>query len=222
MKLIASIFPAVCLVSCLCVATPSFAAIDLMPKEVTVDAHAMTVQIVNNGDRPEYVSISLSRLLNPGVPLDDERLEPVSDAARPSLYAFPFRMSLAPGQTKTLTLKPLHPVDTETVYRLDVKPVVKVLGAEKKATSASVVVNLAFSGLVRQLPARQREALSVECDELGARVAATGNVRYRVEGAKVDGRALDAFNVYPGAPLPVSGKVVAIPGHPACHGRTGN
>ncbi|KWN18125.1 hypothetical protein WT83_11705 [Burkholderia territorii] len=220
MKSIASIFPAICLASCLSVAIPSFAAIDLMPKEVTVDMDAITVQVVNNGDRPEYVGISLSRLLNPGVPLDDERVEPVSDAAHPSLYAFPFRMSLAPGQTKTLTLKPLHPVETETVYRLDVRPVVKVLGAEKKTTSASVVVNLAFSGLVRQLPARQREALSVECDEEGARVTATGNVRYRVEGAKADGRVLDAFNVYPGVPLPVVGKVVTVPGHSACRGHT--
>ncbi|KVV55661.1 hypothetical protein WT27_25515 [Burkholderia territorii] len=216
MKLSSYACPFVVFAGLLCPSASIFAAIDVIPKEVTLETDATSVQVINHGDRPEYITISLSRLLNPGVPLDDERLEPVSDAAHPSLYAYPFRMSLAPGQTKKLTLKPLHPVETETVYRLDVKPVVKMLGSEKNMTSASVVVNLAFSGLVRQLPARQREALSVECDEQGARVTATGNVRSRVEGAKVDGRALDAFNVYPGVPLPVSGKVVAIPGHSAC------
>ncbi|KWI40980.1 hypothetical protein WM05_25875 [Burkholderia ubonensis] len=198
------------------------AAIDVIPKEVTLEADATSVQVINHGDRPEYVTISLSRLLNPGVPLDEERLEPVSDMAHPSIYAFPFRTSLAPGQTKTITLKPLRPVETKTVYRLDVKPVVKVLGAEKTMTFASVVVNLAFSGLVRQLPATRRKALSVECDERGARLVATGNVRYRVDGVTADGRALDAFNVYPGMPLPVRGRGVTVPGYPSCNGQTSN
>ncbi|KWD51708.1 hypothetical protein WL67_01570 [Burkholderia ubonensis] len=218
MKSHTTLIAAACLTSCLFIAMPSFAAIDVLPKETKVDADAEKVRIVNNGDRPEYVVISLSRLLNPGVRLEDERLELVGDEARPALYAFPFRMSLAPGQTKTLTLKPLRPVETEAVYRLDVRPVVKVLGAEQKKASASVAVNLAFSTLVRQLPATPREGLSVECDGSGARLAATGNVRHRVTGARVDGRDLDAFNVYPGVPITVSGHVVTIPGQPACRG----
>ncbi|WP_257127945.1 hypothetical protein [Burkholderia sp. MSMB1835] len=218
MRSLSSFLPSACLVSSLFIAVPSVAAIDVMPKETTVGAKAETVRIVNNGDRPEYVVISLSRLLNPGMPLEDERLEPVGDETRPALYAFPFRMSLAPGQTKTLTLKPLRPVDTEAVYRLDVRPVVKVLGAEQKRSSASVAVNLAFSTLVRQLPATPREGLSVECDASGASLTATGNVRYRVTGARADGRDLDAFNVYPGVPLAVSGHIVTIPGRPSCRG----
>ncbi|WP_310644187.1 hypothetical protein [Burkholderia cenocepacia] len=221
MKQLTSTFPIVCLAACMAIPAPSFAAIDLLPKEVTVDAEATTVRVVNNGDRPEYVSISLSRLLNPGVPLEDERLEPVGDATQPSLYAFPFRMTLAPGQTKILTLKPLRAVEMETVYRLDVKPVVKMLGTEQKKTAASVVFNLAFSALVRQLPAKPREALAVTCDADGARLQATGNVRYHVKGVKVDGRDLDGFNVYPGVPLPVKGHVVEIPDHPPCNGATG-
>ncbi|WP_321869289.1 hypothetical protein [Burkholderia ubonensis] len=222
MKLLTSTFPLVFLTACMAISAPSFAAIDLLPKEVTVDAHTTAVQVVNDGDRTEYVTISLSRLLNPGVPLADERLEPVGDATQPSLYAFPFRMTLAPGQTKTLTLKPLRPVETETVYRLDVKPVIKLLGTEQKKTAASVVVNLAFSGLVRQLPAKPREALSVTCEADGARLQATGNVRYHVKGVKVDGRDLDEFNVYPGVPLPVKGHVVAIPDHAPCNEATGH
>lgn len=192
------------------------AVIDMLPKEATVEQKSQSVTLVNDGDHTEYVSISLSRLLNPGVPLDEERLEPVGDETKPSLYAYPFRMSLAPGQTKTITLKPLRAVDTETVYRLDVQPVIKLLGSERRSASANVVVSLGFSGLVRQLPSKVREGLDVVCDGAGTRLTATGTVRYRVEGAKADGRAVDAFNVYPGVPLPLAGRVVEIPGHPAC------
>ncbi|MGZ2748867.1 hypothetical protein [Burkholderia stagnalis] len=216
MKQLSSVLSGVCAAACLSMSSASFAALDLLPKEVSIDAKVTTVQVVNNSDRPEYVSISLSRLLNPGVPLEDEQLEPVGEATHPSIYAYPFRMALAPGQTKTITLKPLRAVETETVYRLDVKPVVKVLGTEKKAATANIVVNLGFSALVRQMPEKERRTLAVTCEADGARVTATGTVRYRVEGAEADGHKLDDFNVYPGVPLPVHGRVVKIPEHPAC------
>lgn len=218
MKRFSLLFRTLCMTTALSTPTVSFSAIDLMPKEATVDANAVTVQVVNHGDRPEYVTISLSRLLNPGVPLEDERLEPVGESTQPSLYAYPFRMSLGAGQSKTLTLKPLRAVETETVYRLDVQPVVKLLGTKEKTASGNVVVNLGFSAIVRQLPGAPREGVSVACTGEGARLTATGNVRVRVEGAKVDGRDIDGFNVYPGVPLPLKGRIVAVPGHPVCNG----
>lgn len=196
----------------------AIAAIDMMPKDATVRDEGTSVKVINNGDRNEYVSVTLSRLLNPGVPLERERLEPVSNAVQPTLYAYPFRISLAPGQTKVITLKALRAVETETLYRLDVKPVVKVLGADHtKKSSASVVTNLAFSGIVRQLPAKPREGLSVSCETSGVKLTANGNVHYRVEGAKADGQSLDNFNVYPGTPIPVTGRIVEIPGYPVCN-----
>ncbi|MEK7886880.1 hypothetical protein AAB992_07140 [Burkholderia contaminans] len=181
------------------------AAIDMLPKDVTLKRTVTWVQVVNNGDRAEYVNVSLSRLMNPGVPFESERLEPVGDIDQPSIYASPFRLSLAPGQTKSIAIKVLRPVDTETVYRLDVRPVIKVLSAAHAKQSASVVANLAFSGIVRQMPSKTRAALAVACEASGARLTATGNVHYRVEDAKADGQSLDAFNVYPGVPLPVPG-----------------
>ncbi|MEK7886888.1 hypothetical protein AAB992_07180 [Burkholderia contaminans] len=192
------------------------AAIDMLPKDVTLDENVTSIRVINNGDRAEYVSVSLSRLLNPGVPLESERLEPVGDIDQPSIYASPFRLSLAPGQTGTIAIKVLRPVDTETVYRLDVKPVIKVLGTAHAKPSASIVANLAFSGIVRQMPPKTQATLAVACEASGARLTATGNVHYRVEGAKADGQSLDAFNVYPGVPLPVPGRIVDIPGHSVC------
>nr|WP_175813002.1 hypothetical protein [Burkholderia contaminans] len=201
---------------------PAFSAIDLIPKDVVVHDKAAAVRIINNGNRSEYVSISLSRLLNPGVALEDEKREPVGEAAQPALFAAPFRLSLAPGQSKTITLKPLRAVESETVYRLDVKPVLKVLPGGQKKTSGTIVVNLSFSGLVRQLPAKESASLSVTCDASGARLSATGTVRYAVEGVKVDGRELDTFNVYPGVPLPLTGRNIKISGQRVCHGAGGS
>lgn len=198
--------------------SPALAAIDVLPKEITVGSNTTNVEIVNNGDRPEYVTISLSRLLNPGVPLDDEKLEPVGTLARPALYAYPFKLSLAPGQSKKIVLKALQPVQNETVYRLDVKPEIKVSTQEQQNTTGSIVVNFAFRALVRQLPESTREALSVACDAHGALLTATGNIRYAVKDATVDGQAVPRFNVYPGVPRPLQGRVVEIPGYPACRG----
>ena len=194
------------------------ATIDVFPKEISVDSGTTSVQIVNNGDRPEYVTISLSRLLNPGVPLKDEKLESVGDEAKPALYAFPFKLTLAPGQTKNIKLKPLRAVQDETVYRLDVKPEIKVMPQGQQKATGSIVVNLGFSALVRQMPESPKEALSVACDANGARLTATGTARYAVKDAKVDGQAVEPFNVYPGVPRPLQGRVVEIPGHPTCRG----
>ncbi|WP_414442787.1 hypothetical protein [Burkholderia sp. 22PA0106] len=196
------------------------ATIDVSPKDAKVGAEVTSIKVVNNGNRTEYVSVTLSRLLNPGVPLEDEHLEPVGDAARPALYAYPFQMSLAPGQGKTIKLKVMRPVAKETVYRLEVRPVVKLLGSDRGHSSAAVVANLAFSNIVRQLPPTAREGLAVTCEASGARLNATGNVHYRVEGAEVDGRRLDEFNVYPDVPRVLAGATVMVPGHPACRGAT--
>lgn len=203
----------------LAVSTPALAAIDLLPKELVIRDRAEAVQIVNRGDRIEYVSISLERLLNPGVELADEKLESVGDAPQPALYASPFRVTLAPGQTKNITLKPIRSVETETVYRLYVRPVVKMLSDGQQRVAGTVVVNLAFKGLVRQLPDKGRALAEMACDEHGARVTATGNVRYSVSGAIVDGRKLDDFNVYPGTPRSLVGSAIDIPGQIACSGK---
>lgn len=202
--------------SWLAVASPAFALIDVQPKITEVRERPMTVEIANHGDRPEYISISLSHLSNPGVELAEERLEPITQAQRPKLYATPFRLELAPGQSKTVTLRPLEPVQQEQVYRLDIKPVMNLLDPKQANIAGHVVINLAFSALVRQLPPRQVSALEVRCEVGGARFIATGNTRYLVENTRVDGTLSEPFNVYPGVPLRVEGAKIQTPGHPPC------
>ncbi|WZB61377.1 hypothetical protein WJ970_29360 [Achromobacter xylosoxidans] len=91
------------LLALLCSA-PASALIDVYPKEIEVRDEAVQVTVSNQGDRPEYVSVSLSRLLNPGVPLRDEKLELIGQTTAPTLYAAPFQMSLSPGQSKRIAL----------------------------------------------------------------------------------------------------------------------
>jgi len=210
------LFAALLMLPVLAIPAPAFALIDISPKESVVRDKAITVRVINKGDRPEYVSISLSRLLNPGVEQGSERLEPITLMIKPALYAFPFRITLAPGQSKTVTLKPLRDVKQEQVYRLDVKPVIRVNEADDRATTGNVVISLSFSGLVRQLPDVEKPQLSVTCESTGALLTASGNVRYPVEGVKVDGATVIPFNVYPGEPKLLKGKSISIPGQPAC------
>ncbi|MGS1105620.1 hypothetical protein ACVCNH_05175 [Achromobacter anxifer] len=195
---------------------PAFAHIDVQPKLAVVQGQPASVQIVNQGDRAEYVSIALSRLHNPGVDTAQERLELVAQTEHPSLYVYPFRLSLAPGQSKTITLKPLADVDREQVYRLDIKPVVNLLDPGRQGTSANIVVTLAFSTLVRLLPQSETSELSLLCTAEGVWLTATGNVRSQVNDASVDGRPVDPFHVYPGTPLLLKGRAVQVPGQPSC------
>lgn len=123
-----------------------------------------------------------------------------------------------PGQTKNIVLKPLKAVQNETVYRLDVKPEIKAMAQGRQNASGSIVVNLGFSALVRQMPESERVKLSVECDMYGARLIATGSVRYAVKGAKVNGKLTEPFNVYPGVPQTLLGAIVEIPGQQICLG----
>lgn len=194
----------------------AYALIDVSPKEITVSEAPMRVFVSNKGERPEYVSISLSRLLNPGVELAAEQLEPVSESSTPILYATPFRISLAPGQSKAITLRPLGTVDVEHVYRLDIRPAVGVLETGRDSATGLVAINVAYSALVRQLPRSEQASIAVACEAGAIRFVADGNVRYSVTGVDVDGETLKPFNVYPGSPRAVSGTRVKTPGQPAC------
>ncbi|AIO28057.1 Uncharacterised protein [Burkholderia cepacia] len=98
--------------------------------------------------------------------------------------AYPFRMSLAQGQAKTIAVKSMHAVDTETVYRLDVRPAINASSEKRQAMADSIVADLGFSALVRQLPAGETATLSASCDVFGARLAATGIVESRLRSRR--------------------------------------
>lgn len=196
---------------------PARAAIDLLPKLAVVQGSAPgVVTITNRSDHPEFVTVSLSRLLNPGVAWRDERLEPVGLSRSPSLYAWPLRLSLAQGQSKNITLQPLQQVLQESVWRLEVSPVTALSGQGSPALAGGVAVNLRFSALVRQLPQKQTESLNSACSVGNVTFTATGTLRYPVHGLTLNGAPVDDFNVYPGTPITLVGQRAAINGRKVC------
>lgn len=199
---------------------PAWAVIDLKPKIIEVQPGESTaVTIINKSDHMEFVSVALSRLLNPGVPYEDEKLEAVGLSRNPQLYAYPFRLSLAPGQSKKITLKPLAAVEQETVYRLDVKPATAMKGQAEAQIAGGVAVNLSFSALVRQLPQKQTRSIASTCTARGVTLSASGSVRTKVKALTVDGEKRDEFNVYPGTPKEVMGQRISLDGKVLCQGR---
>jgi len=198
-------------------AGPVAATIDLLPKMIEVQPEEPTaVKIVNNSDHAEFVSITLSRLLNPGVAYEEEKLEAVSMAREPQLYAYPFRLSLSPGQSKEIVLKPLASVSQEVVYRLDVKPVTAIVGNASESVNGGVAINLSFSALVRQLPELQTSKMSVSCLPDGVTLSASGTSRYPVKGLNIDGTTRNDFNIYPGTPLSFTGHTIISEGKVLC------
>ena len=209
----------VCLVFILCglaLASPASALINVTPSVTEVWDKPVTLDISNDGDRPEFVSISLSRLLNPGVEFADERMEAIVQVTQPKLYATPFKLMLAPGQSKTITIKPLLPVAEEQVYRIDIKPVVNLIDPKLSSVAGNVVVNLAYSSLVRHLPEKETSTLTVKCEADGARFFASGTTRVHVKDVTVDGKPSESFNVYPGVPILVKGTKIKVPQQAGC------
>ena len=197
-------------------ASPASALINVTPSVTEVWDKPVSLDISNAGDHPEFVSITLSRLLNPGVEFEDERLEAIVQVTQPKLYATPFKLMLAPGQSKKITIKPLLPVEKEQVYRIEIKPVVNLIDPKQTSVAGNVVVNLAFSSLVRHMPQKETSTLTLKCEADGARFYASGTTRFPVKDVTVDGKPSEPFNVYPGTPLLVKGTKITAPKQPDC------
>lgn len=200
----------------LALASPASALINVTPSVTDVWDKPVSLDISNDGDRPEFVSITLSRLFNPGVEFADERMESIVQVTQPKLYATPFKLMLAPGQSKKITIKPLLPVAEEQVYRIDIKPVVNLIDPKLSSLAGNVVVNLAYSSLVRHLPEKETSTLTVKCEADGARFFASGTTRVHVKDVTVDGKPSESFNVYPGVPILVKGTKIKIPQQAGC------
>lgn len=200
----------------LVLASPASALINVTPAVTEVSDKPVTLDISNDGERPEFVSISLSRLFNPGVEFEDERLESIVQVTQPKLYATPFKLMLGPGQSKKITIKPLVSIEEEQVYRLEVKPVVNLIDPKHTSVAGNVVVNLAFSSLIRHMPQKETSTLTVKCEADGARFYASGTTRFAVKDVTVDGKPSESFNVYPGVPLLVKGTKIKVPQQAGC------
>lgn len=193
------------------------AAIDISPKRIELQGDAaQTITISNNGDRMEYVTIATELLTNPGVPFIDEQRIPLGSIRQPTLYAAPFKLTLSPQQQKVITLRPLKNVDNETVYRLNIRPVVQFQGTATDRPTANIAVNLSFSALIRQQPEQQKRQLDIQCENEGVLLTASGNVHVALKAIQADGNAPADINIYPGTPQRLQGRHIILPGYGSC------
>jgi P pilus assembly chaperone PapD len=182
------------------------ALIDISPKILSMQDEQAVVQVINTGDAPEFVDVSLFEVSNPGVPIDEEQLIPLGISKDPYLYAAPFKLSLGPRQQKPVQLTALKQPEREKVYRLAVIPQQK---ASISGTRDNVMlVSLGFNGLVRQLPTRQVTTWQHRCGVSGPELNATGTVRVEFSELKLNGQVVDDFNVYPGTPRLITGNTL--------------
>lgn len=193
------------------------AAIDISPKRIELQGDSpQFITISNNGERVEYVTISTELLTNPGVAFTDEKRIPLGLVQQPTLYASPFKLTLPPRQRKVISLHPLKSVESEVVYRLNVRPAVQFQGTSTNGTAASIAVNLSFSALIRQQPENPKRQLDIQCESEGVLLTARGNIHVALKSIQADGNTPEDINVYPGTPQRLYGRQIMLPGVGGC------
>lgn len=192
------------------------AYVDMEPKNITLSRDSSQVVLTNKGERTEYIEISLSRLMNPGVDYEHEKRVPIQDIDSPSILVTPFKMMLKPGQSKPLQIKKLTALMHEEVYRLSVRPQLSVIQKELTQPRGGVALNISYEAIIRVLPATERKTFLVICTPGQEVIRATGNQHYHFTNVELRRQQLEPFNVYPETPWRFSGGPLMIDGKSYC------
>ncbi|TCW83172.1 pilus assembly protein [Burkholderia sp. SRS-46] len=176
----------------------------VMPASTRVfNSHDQNVTVKNMGDAPLYLSISLQKVMNPGV--TPEEKVALGELEHPSMLASPDKLTLGPSQTRQVVLKSLVETDREELYRLYIVPVrsLKVDGAPQDKITAPMSVAIGYGVLVRHMPppGKQRTAWAHRCDNGGLTLENTGNVRVVLTDVSYDGaKQPETIAIFPGTP----------------------
>ncbi|KER74464.1 pilus assembly protein [Burkholderia cepacia] len=176
----------------------------VMPASTRVYAtHDQKVTVRNMGDAPLYLSISLQKVMNPG--LMPEKKVDLGQLDNPGVIASPDKLTLGAGQSRQIELRSLLEPAQEELYRLYVIPVrsLKVDDAPKDKISAPMSVAIGYGVLVRHLPppGKLRVSWTHRCDDGGITLEATGNVRALFSDLSYDGaKQPQTVAVFPGTP----------------------
>ncbi len=97
----------------------------VMPTRTTVEALQtdQIIRVINKGDTPLYLTVTLERIENPGQ--DPERKTPIGRIQKPEMMFNPIRITLGAKQERNINLSPLTVPIQETLYRLYITPVIK-------------------------------------------------------------------------------------------------
>ena len=183
----------------------------VMPASLKVyNNHEHTVNVKNLGDAPLYLSISLQKVLNPGI--SPEIKQPLSAQTHPEMLASPDKLTLGPGQSRTISLKSLVEPQAESLYRLYIVPVrsMAVEGAPEDKITAPMSVSIGYGVLLRHMPppAKQQTGWSHRCTGDGVTLENTGNVSVQLSELEIAGRKQSKVKValFPGTPQHFAGK----------------
>lgn len=187
-------------------AQPAWAEGELMVLPATTrvySTHDQKVTVRNMGDATLYLSVSLQRVMNPGV-TPEEKVD-LGQLDNPGLIASPDKVTLGPGQTRQIEVKSLMEPAREELYRLYVVPVrsLKVDAAPQDKITAPMSVSIGYGVLVRHLPPPGKLHMSWahRCENGGITLEATGNVRTLFSDVTYDGaKSPQTVAVFPGTP----------------------
>ena len=187
----------------------------VMPARIKVfNGHDYGVTVRNVGDGPLYLSATLQKVMNPG--LTPEEQMPLSQLEHPGLLASPDKLTLGPGQSRTISLKSLSVPAAEEMYRLYVVPAraMQVEEAPQDKISAPMSVSIGYGVLIQHMPppGLQRSGWSYRCEDAGVRLENTGNVSLVLADIASPDRRLEQNRVvlFPGASRRFEGKKLTM------------
>jgi len=187
----------------------------VMPARLKVfNGHEYGVTVRNVGDAPLYLSITLQKVMNPGQ--QPEEKVPLSQLEHPGVLANTDKLTLGPGQSRSISLKSLRVPVSEEMYRLYIVPVkaMHVDDAPKDKISVPMSIAIAYGVLIQHMPplANQRASWSHRCEKDGVALENTGNVRLFLTDAPAPGnkRERDQMALYPGITQHFPGKPLTL------------
>lgn len=196
-------FRVLSLVSCTLLASQiALAYVEVSPMVLKLDGKSNSISITNVGDHPEYITLNLYQVDNPGSDIDNEKRTDLASQKNPDLFVMPTKISLGPKQTKIAHLNVIRKPDREKVYRLVIKPLVNSQPNSYSMKNDMVInVNLGYENIIRHMPVKQIATWTHECTFNGLKLIATGTVRVEFSDLVQNKSVLQNFNLYPDHPL---------------------
>lgn len=175
--------------------------------------HDQKVMLKNMGDAPLYLSVSLQKVMNPG--MTPEKKVDLGQLDNPGLIASPDKLTLGPGQSRQIDVKSLMEPAHEELYRLYVVPVrsLKVDDAPQDKITAPMSVAIGYGVLVRHLPPASKlyGGWTHRCENNGITLEATGNVRALFADVTYDSaQPAQTIAVFPGVSQHFATKRMAV------------
>jgi Mat/Ecp fimbriae periplasmic chaperone len=151
----------------LLLASQAQANLTIHPMRTSVDGKRPTqIRVYSQSTQPQYVQVSLRRIVNPA---EETEHEVELDPEEAAIAVTPAKFALAGGGNRLIRIVPLRPPALETAYRVYFEGVGGPQAADMadgEGADAQVGVSLVWGALVNVLPAESRVELRVDSGTL--------------------------------------------------------